>query len=383
MTNTSRETRCVQAAGAVESETGAIVPPVHIATTFERDPDNSYPRGFTYGRPHNATVQACEDVINGLESGAATLAFGSGMAAALSLFLALPRPAHVVAPNVMYWALRNWLKTDAASHGLSVTFVDSTDLAAIGEATRPGQTKLIWIETPSNPLWSLADIAGCATIARSAGANLAVDSTAATPVLSQPLTLGADIVMHSATKYLNGHSDVLAGTLTFASADSELYAAATQIRSTHGAILGPFEAALLLRGLRTLFVRVERQCLSARAIAEHFTSHDQISHVLYPGLATHPQYELAQRQMVVGSGGMLSLRFAGGQAAAIAVASALKVWVRATSLGGVESLVEHRASVEGAGTPCPDDLLRLSVGLEAVDDLIKDLDQALAAAHGS
>lgn len=374
----SRETFCVQGTGAIDAETGAIVPPVHITTTYEREPDNSYPKSFVYGRADNATVRSAEDVITNLEGGETTLLFGSGMAAAVSLFLALPRPAHVVAPRVMYWSLRNWLATDAGSHGLSVTFADATQPDAVRKAVRPGATKLIWIETPSNPLWSLSDIAACADIARDAGAQLAVDSTACTPVLTQPIALGADVVMHSATKYLNGHSDVLAGSLTFASGQSPLLDGASSVRGTHGAILGPFEGALLLRGMRTLFVRVERQCRTAANIASHFGSHPGISEVLYPGLVNHPQHELAKLQMGGLFGGMLSMRIKGGQQAAIDTAARLSVWKRATSLGGIESLVEHRASVEGAGSPCPPDLLRFSVGLETQDDLIDDLAEALA-----
>ncbi len=375
----SRETDCVQAMGAVDAQTGALIPPIHVSTTYERAADTSYPLGYVYARPHSPTTQAAEAVITRLESGAETLLFGSGMAAAVSLFLALPRPAHVIAPTVMYWGLRKWLETDASSHGLTVSFVDGARTEAVADAMRPGQTRLIWIETPSNPLWQLSDIAAIAEIARTAGATLAVDSTAATPVLTQPLALGADVVMHSATKYLNGHSDVLAGSLTFKDAGHPLLAPALKVRGDHGAIVGPFEAALLLRGMRTLFVRVERQSASALTVARHFEKTAGVAAVLYPGLESHPQHALACRQMTGGFGGMVSLRFAGGVDAALAVAAHLKLIKRATSLGGVETLVEHRASIEGAGTPCPDDLLRFSIGLEPVADLISDLEQALRA----
>ena len=382
MSGKSKETYCVQATGAIEPVTGAIVAPIHIATTFERAPDNTYPTGYIYGRPDNLTVRAAEAVISELEGGQRTLLYGSGMAAAIALFLALPRPAHVVAPNVMYWGLRNWLANDGPSHGITATFVDASRPGEIAAAIRPGQTALIWIETPANPLWTLTDIALAARAAHDAGALLAVDSTAATPILSQPLLLGADVVMHSATKYLNGHSDVLAGSITFADAASELCASAGRVRGSIGAVLQGFEAALLLRGLRTLFVRVERQCASALRIAQHFEGHDGVAAVLYPGLESHPQHALARQQMQGGFGGMLSIRLKdqgnGGEAAAIGVAASLKTWKRATSLGGVESLVEHRASVEGPGTPCPADLLRLSTGLEDVEDLICDLEAAIA-----
>lgn len=377
MTERTRETDCVQAMGAIDADTGALVPPIHVSTTFERAPDNAYPKGFVYSRPDNATTQSAEAVISRLEGGARTMLFGSGMAAAVSLFLALPRPAHIVAPDVMYWGLRSWLRNEAPGHGLSVSFVDGTSLEAISSAIRTGETRLIWLETPSNPMWSLSDIAGVAQIGRDAGALVGVDSTTATPVLTQPLQLGADIVMHSATKYLNGHSDVLAGSLTFADAGSDIAGACARVRGGYGAILGPFEAALLLRGLRTLFVRVARQCETAMAFAEAFEGHPAISAVLYPGLESHPQHALAREQMRGGFGGMLSLRFGGGAGAAISAAARLKTIKRATSLGGIESLVEHRASIEGEGSPCPDDLLRFSIGLENAGDLIGDLRAAL------
>jgi cystathionine gamma-synthase len=371
------ETLAAQAGGNIDRETGAIVPPIHIATTFLRDPDNQYRRGYGYGRPDNASVRQVEAVLTGLEGGAASLVYGSGMAAATALFLALQRPGHVVAPKVMYWALRKWLTADAPSFGITATFADAADLDAIAAAVRPGETRLVWLETPANPLWTVSDIAGAARLAHAAGALLAVDSTVATPVLTQPLTLGADIVMHAATKYLNGHSDVVAGSLTFARAD-DLFERAVGMRTTIGAILGPFEAAMLLRGMRTLHVRVRHQCATASSIATYFEGHPKIAEVLYPGLEGRCGLDLAARQMVGGFGGMLSIRVAGGEVAAIRAAAKVEVWKRATSLGGVESLIEHRASVEGPESPCPPDLLRLSVGLEDVGDLIADLERALA-----
>jgi cystathionine gamma-synthase len=371
------ETLLAQAGGAIDSETGAIVPPIHVATTFLRDPDNEYRRGYGYGRPDNATVRQTEAVLASLEDAAATLLLGSGMAAATAFFLALSRPAHVIAPEVMYWGLKKWLLEDASSHGISVTLVDGGSLDAIAAGVRPGDTKAIWIETPANPLWTITDIEAAAGIAHRAGAALGVDSTVATPILSRPLALGADVVMHAATKYLNGHSDVVAGALAFARKD-QLYERAVGIRKNLGGILGPFEAALLLRGLRTLHVRVREQCSSALAIARHFDGNPAVLEVLYPGLPRHPGHETAARQMEGGFGGMLSVRVKGGEQAAITAAARVKVWKRATSLGGVESLIEHRASVEGPDSPCPRDLLRLSVGIEAASDLIADLEQALA-----
>jgi len=370
------ETIAAQAAGSGDAVTGAIVPAIHIASTFVRDADNQYRKGFCYGRSDNPTVRQTEDVLTQLEGGAATLLYASGMTAATTAFLTLERPAHVIAPKVMYWGLRQWLSEDAAGLGIETSFVDAGDPTAIRAAIRPGRTKLIWIETPSNPLWTITDIAAIANIAHKGGALLAVDSTVSTPVLTQPLKLGADMVLHSATKYLNGHSDVIAGATVFAR-PGLAYDRAARLRNTLGGILGPFEAALLMRGMRTLHVRVRHQCTSAMTIARHFVDHPMIKTVLYPGLETHPHHALAARQMQDGFGGMLSLRFRHGEVAAIVCAANLKVWKRATSLGGVESLVEHRSSIEGQGSPCPPDLLRLSVGLESVDDLIEDFEAAL------
>lgn len=371
------ETFAAQAGGSIDKETGAIVAPIHITTTFERAPDLSYPKGLIYARPDNPTVAQAEGVITALEHGEKTLLFGSGMAAAVSLFLSLPKPAHIIAPTVMYWSLRNWLATEAAKFGIEATFIDTTDTDLVARTVRPGETKLVWLEVPANPLWQISDIAAVAAIANWAGAALAVDSTCATPVLTRPLKLGADVVMHSATKYLNGHSDVIAGSLTFADGASDLCTAAVKLRGQHGNILGPFEAAMLLRGMRTLHVRVAQQCQTAMTLAAALKDHSRIAEVLYPGLVGSPGHALATKQMTGGFGGMLSIRIASGEAAAIAAAARLHVWKRATSLGGVESLIEHRASIEGPGTPCPPDLLRLSVGLESVDDLLADLDQAL------
>jgi cystathionine gamma-synthase len=373
-------TLAAQALGAVEPVTKAVVSPLHVATTFIRDPDNQYRAGFSYGRPDNATVRETEAVIAALEGAAEALLFGSGMAAATGVVLALPPGAHILAPQVCYWAFRNWLTNEAPRFGYRVDLVDMTDPDAVRAALRPGETKLIWIETPGNPLWSITDIAAVAAVAHAGGAQLAVDSTAATPVFTQPLSLGADIVMHSATKYLNGHSDVVAGALACARND-DVWARIKAVRSQHGAILGPFEAWLVLRGLRTLHVRAKAQAESAMRLATVFAQHSSIAAVLYPGLASHPGHAIAARQMVGGFGGMLSIRVKDGERAAIDTAARVEVWKRATSLGGVESLLEHRASVEGPGSPCPPDLLRLSVGLEDPDDLHGDLDRALRAAN--
>jgi len=375
MKNLAPETVAAQAGGAIDAETGGIVPPLHITTTFLRDFDNQYRKGYSYGRPDNATVRQVEAVLTELEGGAASVVMGSGMSAATAALLALERPAHVVAPSVMYWGLRKWLQEDAPGLGIEATFVDAADPAAIRAAVRP-QTRLVWIETPANPLWTVTDVEEAGQIAHAARAVLAVDATVPTPVLMNPIALGADIVMHSATKYLNGHSDVMAGALVFRAKDAH-FERAVRMRAMLGTILGPFEAALLLRGLRTLSVRVRHQSSSALTLARHFAQHPGVAAVLYPGLKTHPGHAIAARQMRGGFGGMLSVRVSGGEVAAIATAANVKLWKRATSLGGVESLIEHRASIEGPSSPCPPDLLRLSVGLEATADLIGDLEQAL------
>ena len=366
--------------GAVEPVTKAVVPPIHLATTFIRDEDNAYSSGFVYGRPDNATVRQAESVLAMLEDGPEALLFASGMAAATAVFQALDPGDHVVAPRVMYWALRSWLATEAKRWGLRVDFVETDDLAALEAAVRPGETKLVWIETPANPLWTITDIAAAAEIAHRAGARLAVDSTAASPVHTRPLALGADVVMHAATKILNGHSDVVAGALVTARQDA-FWARVVTIRKGQGAILGPFEAYLLMRGLRTLHLRAAAQAESAQGLARRLSAHPHVARVLYPGLPQHPGHDVAARQMEGGFGTMLSIQVSGGERAAIATAARVGLWKRATSLGGVESLIEHRASIEGPGTPCPPDLLRLSTGIEDGEDLFRDLDEALRGAH--
>ena len=371
-------TIAAQALGAIEPVTKAVALPVHVSTTYIRDPDNQYRTGYIYGRPDNATVRQTEAVIAALEGAHEAMLFGSGMAAATSVVLALPPGSHVLAPQVCYWGLRDWLINEAPLFGYKVDLADMSDLAAVRAAMKP-DTRLVWIETPGNPLWSITDIAAVAEIAHAGGAVLGVDSTVATPVFTRPLALGADIVMHSATKYLNGHSDVVAGVLATAR-DDALWARIRQVRGHHGAILGPFEAWLLLRGLRTLEVRVRAAAENAALLASRLSSHACVAQVLYPGLPTHPGHAIAVKQMS-GYGGMLSIRHKGGEQAAISTAARVEVWKRATSLGGVESLIEHRASVEGPGSPCPPDLLRLSAGLEDADDLYADLDRALRAAN--
>ena len=371
-----------QAMGWVDPITRAVVPPIHMASTYLRDEDNAYSSGRIYARSDNPTFDHAEATLTALEGGAKSLIFSSGMSAATACFLALAPGDHVVTSKVMYWALRNWLMTFATQWGLKVEFVDTDQTGQVAAAVKPGVTKLVWIETPANPTWSVSDIAAIAAIAHKAGALLGVDSTVATPVLTRPIEHGADIVMHSATKYLNGHSDIIAGALTGAR-DDAYWAKLRTIRSQLGTILGQTEAWLLMRGMRTLFPRVAWACKSAQSLAEKFAEHPMIEQVLYPGLPTFAGHAAAARQMTGGFGGMLSVRVKGGERAAIATAARVGLWKRATSLGGVESLIEHRASIEGPGTPCPPDLLRLSVGVEESSDLFDDLDQALKRAHNA
>lgn len=372
------QTLVAQALGAYDPVTKAISPAIHMAATYLRDSDNGYRAGYVYGRADNVSVQQAENLIAALEGAEEALLFPSGMTAATSVLLALEMPTHIIASEVMYWGFRSWLR-DIGRYGHSVTFVETSNLDAVRAAVRPGKTGLFWIETPSNPLWSVTDIAAISEIARGVGAVLCVDSTVATPVFTKPLALGADIVMHSATKYLNGHSDVIAGALATLH-EGALWSRIRKMRSQLGTTLGPFDSWLLTRGMRTLDVRVRAQAKSAARLAAQLVGHPAISTVLYPGLEGHPNHAVALRQMIGGFGGMFSIRVKTGGKAAIAVAAAVELWRRATSLGGVESLIEHRSSMEGVESPCPDDLLRFSVGLEDVDELYFDLTRALAVA---
>jgi cystathionine gamma-synthase len=371
-----------QAMGWIDPVTKAVVPPIHMASTYLRDEDNGYTSGRIYARADNPTFDQAEATLTALEGGAKSMIFSSGMSAATACFLALAPCDHVVVPKVMYWSLRNWLSTFATNWGLKVEFVDADMTDAIAKAVQPGKTKLVWLETPANPTWSVSDISAVAEIAHKAGALLAVDSTVATPVLTRPIEHGADIVMHSATKYLNGHSDIIAGALVGAR-DDEHWKKLRAIRGQLGTILGQTEAWLLMRGMRTLYPRVAWACRSAQALAEKFAAHPMVEEVLYPGLPSFAGHAVAKKQMTGGFSGMLSIRIKGGERAAIATAARVELWKRATSLGGVESLIEHRASIEGPGTPCPPDLLRLSVGVEESNDLYDDLDQALKRTHNA
>ena len=374
--NISPATLAAQALGRVDEKTRAVAPPLHLSSTFVRDEDNQYRSGRNYARADNPAFDQPEALLAALENGEEALLFASGMAAATAVFQALQPGDHVVAPKVMYWSLRNWIAGFTKTWGLAVDFAEMSDLDAVRRAVRPNRTKLVWTETPGNPMWNITDIAAVAEIAHGADAKLAVDSTVATPVLTRPIQLGADIVMHSATKYLNGHSDIVAGALVTRAKD-EFWKRIEQNRVQLGGILGSFEAWLLLRGMRTLFPRVRTACVNAQAISEALAVHPHVRAVLYPGLPGFSGHDVAARQMQGGFGAMLSLRIAGGEAAAKAFAARLAVFKRATSLGSVESLAEHRASVEGPNTMCPPDLVRLSIGVEDGADLVADIEQAL------
>ena len=327
-------------------------------------------------RADNPGYALPEQLLAELENGSTAMLFSSGMAAATSVFCALVPGDHVVAPQVMYWALRKWISEFALTWGISVTYVDPGRLDELAAAVQPGRTRVVWVETPANPTWAVTDLAAAASIAHGAGARLVADSTVSTPVHTRPIDFGADLVVHSATKYLNGHGDVLAGAVVARTDDPFLQRIRAWRRSA-GAVPSGFDAWLLLRGMRTLFPRVRQCSATALRIAEAFQHDPRMEAVLYPGLTSHRGHEIALRQMRDGFGGMLSIRVRGGEAAAMATAARLRVFVRATSLGGTESLVEHRASSEGPSSPVPADLLRLSIGLEDPGDLIDDLDQAL------
>jgi cystathionine gamma-synthase len=372
----SARTILAQGHAAHEPVPSALVPPIHMSATYLRDADNGYSSGYIYGRTDNPSVQQAENLIAELERADEALLFGSGMAAATSVLLALDKPTHIIASQVMYWGFRSWLR-EIGRYGHRISFVETSDLDAVRAAVWPGETGLFWIETPSNPLWTITDIAAIAQIAHAARAVLCVDSTIATPIFTRPLALGADIVMHSATKYLNGHSDVVAGALACAR-ETALWARVRKVRQQLGSALGSFDAWLLMRGMRTLEVRVRAQARTAATLAGRLDGHPALSAVLYPGLLHHPGHDTALRQMAGGFGGMLSIRIKHGERAAIAVAGHVELWKRATSLGGIESVIEHRASIEGEGSPCPGDLLRLSAGLEDAEELYLDLTRALA-----
>ncbi|GAW34823.1 cystathionine gamma-synthase [Roseovarius sp. A-2] len=369
-------TIAAQAAGAVDAQTGGVVPGINLATTYLRDADYGLMRpDNVYGRDQNDTVRQCEEVLRALEGAAASLLFPSGMAAIAAVFRALPSGARVVMQSGIYWGTLKWVRDYCVRRAIILDEIDAADPGALAEACR-SSADMVWIETPSNPWLKSVDIAAAAGIAHKGGAVLVVDGTAATPVLTRALDLGADVVMHSATKALNGHSDVLAGVLSCREPGQAMWQEIATDRHDAGAIIGPFEAWLLMRGMRTLPLRMERMCQNAMDVAEYLEGRADIEAVYYPGLASHAGHAIAARQMQGGYGYLLSALVKGDKARALDVVGRLRLFHRATSLGGVESLVEHRHTIE-PHTGIPETLIRLSVGIEDAGDLIADLAQAL------
>jgi cystathionine gamma-synthase len=368
------ETKAIHAGAAVDEGTGAIAPPIHLSTTFERDSEGATPRGYSYVRDANPTQHRLEEALAAIDSGEAALAFASGMSAASALLQALPAGGHVLFPDDSYYAIRSIAGDYFPKWGTTSDFIAMEDLDAVRAAMREN-TRVVWCETPSNPLMKITDIAALAEIAHARGALLIVDGTFATPALQRPIELGADAVLHSTTKYLGGHSDVQGGSLAFAKRD-DFFTAVEHARTILGGVASPFNSWLVLRGIRSLAARMRVHCENARAVAELLAAHPNVERVHYPGLPSHPRHDIARRQMSA-FGGMLSFLVRGGREEALRVTARTKVIVRATSLGGTESLIEHRASSEGPNSRTPQNLLRMSVGLENPQDLIEDLAQAL------
>lgn len=376
--DTHVSTLLAHAGGLPDKVTGAVVPGIPSATTFARRPDYALTSPtHLYSRDDNDLYRQTEALLAKLENAAATRLFSSGMAAIAAVFRTVPAGAAVVMQSGIYWGTTAWARKFCKRQGIALVEADSTDTERFIELLRETSPDLVFVETPSNPWLGITDIERVAAAVHEAGAILAVDATAATPLISKPLDLGADLVVHSATKALNGHSDLLAGVVSTGDAASEHWQLVAEERHDAGAVLGSFECWLLLRGLRTLALRVERMNDNAMAIAGFLDAHPRVDRVLYPGLASHPGHDVAHRQMSRGYGSLLSFLVHGGKEEALAVASRLELILRATSLGGVESLIEHRYTIEGDATGVPTNLLRLSVGIEHADDLIADLKQAL------
>jgi cystathionine gamma-synthase len=367
------ETIAVHAGNQLDQGNKAVIQPITLSTTFERAEDGSYPSGYIYSRSNNPNRNSLENVLAKLENGAAAAAFSSGNAAGMTVFQSLEPGSHLICPDDMYHGLRNQLKQVFGSI-LEFDFIDLGNLELV-EATIKPNTKLIWMETPSNPLLKITDIAAIVALAKKASIKTVCDNTFATPVLQRPLDLGADLVMHSTTKYLGGHSDVLGGALIAREAN-EWWLKLKQIHEMGGAVAAPFDCYMTVRGIKTLPYRMKGHVENAIKVAAFLEKSDFVEQVFYPGFASHPQYEIAKKQMSAG-GGMLSFLVKGDAAAARAVVNQVKIFTQATSLGGVESLIEHRASVEGPDTKTPQNLIRVSVGLENAEDLIEDLAAAL------
>ena len=371
------ETETVHMGNHIDPHTGAVVPPIVMSTTFAREADGSFPSGYVYTRSDNPNRHALEETLANLEGGARALAFSSGQAATNAVFQMLKSGDHVVIANEAYFGTPKLVREIFSHLGITASYVDMSNLAAV-QAAMTAQTKIVWIETPSNPLLTISDIQAISEIAHQYGALLVADNTWASPLVQRPLAHGADIVMHSTTKYISGHTDVLGGALIFARND-EVTARAQMVQTLGGAVPSPFDCWLMMRGIRTLALRVRQQVASAQRVAEFLADHPAIERVNYPGLDSHAGHAIAVRQMTNGFGGMLSFHVRGGADDAMALAARLQLFTRATSLGGIESLIEHRASIEGPTSTTPQNLLRVSIGIEHVDDLIDDLRQAI---HG-
>src|SRR5438477_175569 len=367
------ETLAVHAGHDIDPATGAVATPIYLSTTFERDIEGGYPRGFMYTRNNNPNREALERGISALEGGAAATAFASGTGATMSLLQALSPGDHVLVHIDAYYGTSRLIREIFLRWGLEADFVDMSDLAAIRKALKPN-TKLAWAETPSNPLLKIVDLAAVAEIVHDAGALIVCDNTWA-PVIQRPFDLGVDFILHSTTKYFGGHCDVLGGVIV-AKEDNDLFQKIRGIQYEGGAVPSPFDCWLILRGMRTLPWRMRAHSENAAKVAQFLSQNSKVARVHYPGLTNHPGHDIAKNQMSM-FGGMLSLEVKGGREAAMKVSNHTKIFTRATSLGGVESLIEHRASIEGPGTTSPEGLLRLSIGLEHADDLIEDLNQAL------
>jgi cystathionine gamma-synthase len=369
------ETETVHLGNHIDPHTGAVVPPIVMSTTFAREADGSFPSGYVYTRSDNPNRHALEESLANLEGGARALAFSSGQAATNAVFQMLKSGDHVVIANEAYFGTPKLVREIFSHLGIIASYVDMSNLAAV-KAAMTAQTKIVWIETPSNPLLTISDIQAISEIAHQYGALLVADNTWASPLVQRPLAHGADIVMHSTTKYISGHTDVLGGALIFARND-DVTARAQMVQTLGGAVPSPFDCWLMMRGIRTLALRVRQQVASAQRVAEFLADHPAIERVNYPGLDSHPGHAIAARQMTNGFGGMLSFHVQGGADTAMAIAARLQLFTRATSLGGIESLIEHRASIEGPTSTTPQNLLRVSIGIEHVDDLIDDLRQAI------
>jgi len=372
------ETRAVHAGRHIDPATGAVTSPIHLSTTFERGADGEYPRGFSYSRESNPNRRALEECLADLEGGRQALCFGSGLAVANALVQGLEPGDHIVAPDDVYWGFRNVIGVVFGKWGLETSYVDMTSIDDFHAALRPN-TRLVWVETPSNPLMKVTDLAAIAALCRGASANIVTvcDGTFATPVLQRPLDCGIDMVAHSTTKYISGHSDVVGGAL-ITRHDNYLFERARKAQRYGGGVPSPFDCWLSLRGVETLPWRVRAQSDNAMKVACFLKTHAAVEAVHYPGLPEHLGHKIAARQMSA-FGGMLSFQVRGGREAAMAAVAACKLFIRATSLGGAHSLIEHRASVEGPASRTPQNLIRLSIGLEHPDDLIEDLSQALVA----